>query len=119
MLGYCAPAAMLKSMSNQQVAEKKPSRPAVWLAPVREYLIDTWAELNKVKWPTRPQVRNLTIVVLVVTFAMSLLLGLFDFGFEQMFFGILSPEPSLVAIAVAVVIVLAVAVIVLFASRDR
>ncbi len=106
-------------MSNQQIAEKKPSRLAVWLAPVREYLIDTWAELTKVKWPTRQQVRNLTIVVLAVTFAMSLLLGLFDFGFEQMFFGILSPEPSLVAVAVAVVIVLAIAATVLFASRDR
>lgn len=106
-------------MSNQQVAEKKPSRLAVWLTPVREYLIDTWAELNKVKWPNREQVRNLTIVVLAVTFAMSLFLGLFDFGFEQMFFGILSPEPSLVAVAVAVVIVLAIAVTVLFASRDR
>jgi preprotein translocase SecE subunit len=106
-------------MSNQQIAEKKPSRLAAWLAPVREYLIDTWAELNKVKWPNRQQVRNLTVVVLAVTFAMSFFLGLFDFGFEQMFFGILSPEPSLIAIAVAVVIVLAIVAIVLFASRDR
>ncbi len=106
-------------MSNQQIAEKKPSRLAAWLAPVREYLIDTWAELNKVKWPNRQQVRNLTVVVLAVTFVMSFFLGLFDFGFEQMFFGILSPEPSLIAIAVAVVIVLAIVAIVLFASRDR
>ena len=106
-------------MSNQQVAEKKPSRFVTWFTPVREYIIDTGAELSKVKWPTREQVRNLTAVVLAVTFAMSLILGVFDFGFEQMFFGILSPQPSLVAIAVAAVIVLVIIAIVLFASRDR
>ena len=106
-------------MSNQQVAEKKPSRFAAWFTPVREYFIDTGAELSKAKWPTREQVRNLTIVVLAVTFAMSLVLGVFDFGFEQMFFGILSPQPSLIAIAVAAVIVLVIIAIVLFASRDR
>jgi preprotein translocase subunit SecE len=106
-------------MSNQQMAEKKPSRVATLLAPVREYLRDTAGELRKVKWPTRNQVRNLTTVVLAVTLAMSVILGLFDFAFEQMMFGILRPEPSLIAIAAAVVIVVAIIIVVLFASRER
>ena len=106
-------------MPNQQVAEKKPSRLITWLEPVRVYFRETIAELRKVKWPTREQVRNLTIVVLAVTLAMSLVLGLFDFTFEQMFFGILSTTPSLIAIAIAVVIVLAIIAIVIFASRER
>jgi preprotein translocase subunit SecE len=105
-------------MPNQPVAEKTSRLPG-WLVPVREYFRETAGELRKVKWPTRDQVRNLTIVVLVVTLGMSVILGALDFGFEQMFFGILSPEPSLVAVAVAVVIVIAIIVTVLFASRER
>jgi len=101
------------------MAEKKPSRVPGWLVPIREYLRDTAGELRKVKWPTRDQVRNLSAVVLAVTLAMSLILGLFDFVFEQMMFGILRPDPSLVAIALAVVIVVAISVVVLFASRER
>jgi preprotein translocase subunit SecE len=90
-----------------------------WLAPVREYFRETLGELRKVKWPTRGQVRSLTVVVLVVTLSMSVILGALDFGFEQMFFGILSPEPSPVAVAVAVVIAIAIIAMVLFASRER
>jgi preprotein translocase subunit SecE len=106
-------------MSNQQVAEKKPSRLATWLEPIRTYLRETIAELRKVKWPTREQVRNLTIVVLAVTLAMSLILGLFDFIFLSMMNGILGDPPSIIAVAFAVVIVLAIIVVVLFASRER
>lgn len=106
-------------MSNQQVAEKKPSRLVTWLEPVRTYFRETFAELRKVKWPTRNQVRNLTAVVLAVTLGMSVLLGLFDFAFENMLFGILSTTPSIIAIAFAVVIVVAIIVVVLFASRER
>jgi preprotein translocase subunit SecE len=106
-------------MSNQQVAEKKPSRIANLVAPVRDYFRDTLGELRKVHWPTRLDVRNLTIIVLAVTFGMSLLLGLFDFTFEQVFYGILKPQPDLVAVAFAAFIVLAIIVLVIFASRER
>ena len=42
------------------------------------YFRQTWAELKKVHWPTRREATNLTIIVLVVTAAMSAFLGLMD-----------------------------------------
>lgn len=106
-------------MANQQVAEKKSSGGASWFAPVREYFRDTVGELRKVHWPTRLEVRNLSVIVLAVTFAMALVLGLFDFIFEQTFFGILKTEPDLVSIAVLVFSVLVVIVLVIFAGREK
>jgi preprotein translocase subunit SecE len=106
-------------MANQQIAEKKPSRIVTMFAPVREYFRDTLGELRKVHWPTRTEVRNLSIIVLAVTFGMSLVLGLFDFIFEQTFFGILKATPDLIAVAVLVFVVLAVIVLVIFAGRER
>ena len=90
-----------------------------FLAPVREYFRDTMGELRKVHWPTRQEVRNLSIIVLAVTVAMSMLLGLFDFIFNQTFYGILQPTPNLIWVAVLAVCVLAIIVLVIFAGRER
>ena len=90
-----------------------------FLAPVREYIRDTMGELRKVHWPTRQEVRNLSIIVLAVTVAMSMLLGLFDFIFNQTFYGILQPTPNLIWVAVLSVCVLAIIVLVIFAGRER
>ena len=49
------------------------------------YLRETRSELRKVIWPTRQEARNLTIIVLAVTAAMSALLGLLDFVFTRLF----------------------------------
>jgi preprotein translocase subunit SecE len=46
---------------------------------VGEYLNDTRAELRKVVWPTREQAQTLTIIVLIVVVAMTMLLGGMDF----------------------------------------
>ncbi len=40
------------------------------------YFRDTRAELRKVHWPTRNEARNLTLIVLGVTVAMTIFLGL-------------------------------------------
>jgi preprotein translocase subunit SecE len=48
------------------------------------YLRATRSELRKVVWPTREETINLTIVVLAVMVAMSILLGLIDFLFTQL-----------------------------------
>lgn len=85
--------------------------------PVREYLRETMGELRKVHWPTRHEARNLTIVVLAVTFAMAAFLGAFDFLFERLILGIL--VGNVISIAIGVVIVLSILVLVFFASRDR
>jgi len=55
---------------------------------VQRYFNETIGELRKVSWPTRREATNLTIIVIVVTVAMSLLLGFLDFVFAQ-FFGLL------------------------------
>lgn len=52
---------------------------------VVRYLRATRSELRKVVWPTREEAINLTIVVLAVTVGMSVLLGLIDFLFAQLF----------------------------------
>jgi preprotein translocase subunit SecE len=45
---------------------------------------ETVGELRKVVWPTWPEARNLTIIVLVVIFVMALVLGSFDWLFAQL-----------------------------------
>lgn len=40
------------------------------------YFKETRAELRKVHWPNRQEARNLTIIVLAVTVAMTVFLGL-------------------------------------------
>jgi preprotein translocase subunit SecE len=40
---------------------------------LRRYFDEVWSELRKVSWPTRDQVRNLT----VLTFAISFVIGLY------------------------------------------
>jgi preprotein translocase subunit SecE len=42
------------------------------------------AELRKVVWLSRREAAYLTFLVLVVTVAVGILLGAFDFGFTQM-----------------------------------
>jgi preprotein translocase subunit SecE len=55
-----------------------------------EYIQETRSELRKVVWPTRQEALNLTIVVLAVTLAMTVILGGVDWVFSQLFSFILS-----------------------------
>jgi preprotein translocase subunit SecE len=41
---------------------------------------DIIAELKKVNWPTRDEVRKLTVMVLVVSFGIGAVLGALDYG---------------------------------------
>ena len=43
---------------------------------VRRYFKETRSEVRKVHWPTRKEARGLTMVVLVITIAMTIFLGL-------------------------------------------
>jgi preprotein translocase subunit SecE len=45
---------------------------------VVRYFRQTWAELKKVRWPTRREAANLSLIVLAVTAAMSAFLGVVD-----------------------------------------
>jgi preprotein translocase subunit SecE len=52
---------------------------------VQRYLNETIGELRKVTWPTRREATNLTIIVIIVTFSMSALLGILDFIYTRIF----------------------------------
>ena len=43
------------------------------------------SELRKVVWPTRQETINLTLIVIGVSAAVGLFLGLVDFTFQQLF----------------------------------
>ena len=51
----------------------------------RRYFDEVWSELKKVSWPTREQVRNLTVLV----FAISFVVGLYITVLDQFFRGLL------------------------------
>ena len=52
---------------------------------LRRYFDEVWSELKKVSWPTRDQVRNLTVLV----FAISFVVGLYITVLDQIFQGLL------------------------------
>jgi preprotein translocase subunit SecE len=63
----------------QTKAEKKSGEPNA----VTRYIRQTRGELRKVTWPTRAESQRLTAIVIGVTIAMSIFLGLLDFVFSH------------------------------------
>ena len=49
-----------------------------------EFLKEARAELGKVTWPTRKELYESTILVLVSVMAMSIFIGVVDFVFNKM-----------------------------------
>jgi preprotein translocase subunit SecE len=50
---------------------------------LRRFLNEAWSELKKVSWPTREQVRNLTVLVFVVSFVVGAYITVLDAVFTQ------------------------------------
>jgi preprotein translocase subunit SecE len=50
---------------------------------LRRFIDEAWSELKKVSWPTREQVRNLTVLVFAVSFAVGLYITGLDAVFTQ------------------------------------
>jgi preprotein translocase subunit SecE len=50
----------------------------------RRFLNEAWSELKKVSWPTRDQVRNLTVLVFAVSFVVGVYITVLDFIFAQL-----------------------------------
>jgi preprotein translocase subunit SecE len=63
-------------------ADKDRDKPKKENAIARWYR-ETVGELRKVAWPSIPDTRRLTTIVLVVMFLMSVVLGLLDFLFSR------------------------------------
>jgi len=49
----------------------------------RQFIKESWSELKKVTWPTRMQVRNLTILVFVISFVVGLYITVADTVYDQ------------------------------------
>lgn len=58
---------------------EKPKQPNA----ISRWYRETIGELRKVSWPTIPETRRLTVIVLIVMFAMSILLGSLDYLFSR------------------------------------
>ena len=51
-----------------------------WENAMRRFFRETIGELRRVSWPTWPEARRLTIIVIIVLVFMALFLGLVDWG---------------------------------------
>ena len=61
------------------------------LTGIRRYLVESWAELKKVAWPTRETVIRLTILVVAVSVAV----GLYIFVLDRIFWvAEIRPDPA-------------------------
>ena len=49
----------------------------------RRYFDEVWSELKKVSWPTREQVRNLTVLVFLISAIIGVFIAAVDFVFFQ------------------------------------
>jgi preprotein translocase subunit SecE len=54
------------------------------VARTRRFLAEAWSELKKVTWPTREQVRNLTVLVFVISAAVGVYITVFDLAFTSL-----------------------------------
>ena len=86
------------------------------VGPLIGYLKETRAELRKVTWPTRKEAWNLTLVVVAVTVAMSIILGTADSLFSQIMRGLVLG--SWVGIVGAVAVVAAGVAVFWFTQRE-
>ncbi len=59
------------------------SRPKQWVSSTKEFWRDTSAEMKKVTWPSRLEVVNTTVVVIVTTVVFAVFLWLCDQAFGQ------------------------------------
>ena len=71
------------------------------IGSLREYLEGVNAEIRKVAWPTREETRRLTTIVLVVTVAASIILGIISAVFTELFrLGLATPIIFLIVFVV-------------------
>jgi preprotein translocase SecE subunit len=48
---------------------------------IRRFFVEAWQELKKVNWPTPEQARNLTVLVLAISFVVGAYITFFDIIF--------------------------------------
>jgi preprotein translocase subunit SecE len=58
-----------RNVITMEVENAQPT--ASWPARTKEYIEDVQAEMKRVTWPTWPQVRSTTLVVIISTFLLA------------------------------------------------
>jgi preprotein translocase subunit SecE len=71
---------------------------------VVRYIKETRAELRKVVWPTREETQNLTLIIVSVTVAMAIFLGLLDYIFQIVVGGVISGVYIWIGVAVVLLV---------------
>lgn len=80
------PKAVVKAKQDEKsLARRGEARRPRFIQAIVDYFHETIGELRKVSWPTRKEAVNLTIIVIVVMFSMSVVLGLLDFLYTRFF----------------------------------
>jgi len=50
---------------------------------IRSFFVEAWQELKKVNWPTPEQARNLTVLVIAISFVVGMYITFFDVVFGE------------------------------------
>lgn len=77
---------------EQEKGKEKEKKPVARRQPnvLQRFFNETIGELRKVSWPTRKEAANLTVIVLMVLGAMTVVLGMLDWIYSRIFALILS-----------------------------
>ena len=62
---------------TETTSDKPEPRPGVFRA-ISDYVKDVRVEMTKVSWPTRAELRESTLVVIVMVFLMMVFIGIVD-----------------------------------------
>jgi preprotein translocase subunit SecE len=68
----------------EPTVEKSAVRPGIVTAG-KEYIKDVRIEMSKVSWPTREELRESTLVVIVMVFVIAIFIGIVDRGLSLAF----------------------------------
>lgn len=94
--------------SQREEAPTRRNAVAQFVYNVREYFHEVTVELRKVAWPTRTEVQRLTYIVLAVTIASALFLGLVSFLFGTLTQSMATSDnvafPAIVSIALIIIV---------------
>ena len=71
-------------MRAESTSERSEAKPGV-LQGVTDYLKDVRVEMTKVSWPPRAELRESTLVVIVMVFLMAVFIGIVDRGLSYAF----------------------------------
>jgi preprotein translocase subunit SecE len=48
------------------------------LNKIKKFFVEVWLELKKVSWPTRRELRDSTLVVIISVFVLGMVIAVFD-----------------------------------------